>query len=182
VDVHTDLKVLDVRINQALPDTLFAVTLEEGVKVLDSRYGRTRTYTYKPDPPNLVGKELPELADIGVSFPPEQAKDRRVLVCFWDMQQRPSRHYVAKLAQRAGMLAEKGITVLCVHASGVESTTLDGWMKDANIPFPAKVLAENPEKARHAWGVKSLPWLILTDRAHTVVANGFSLAELDERI
>jgi len=38
------------------------------------------------------------------------------------------------------------------------------------------------EKIRFAWGVKSLPWLILTDQKHIVEANGFSLAELDERI
>ena len=182
VDVHTDLTVVDVRINETLPDELFEMNLEEGVKVVDSRRGRTRTYTYKPEPPDLVGKVLPEFTDIGVSFSPEQAKNRRVLICFWDVQQRPSRHYITKLAEKAGTLAEKGITVLCVHASGAEAKSVDEWMRDSSIPFPAKTMIEDPEKARYAWGVKSLPWLILTDREHTVEANGFSLAELDERI
>jgi len=38
------------------------------------------------------------------------------------------------------------------------------------------------KKNRFVWGVKSLPWLILTDQKHIVEANGFSLAELDEKI
>jgi len=33
-----------------------------------------------------------------------------------------------------------------------------------------------------AWGVKSLPWLILTDRKHIVRAEGFGLSELDEKL
>lgn len=182
VDVHTDLKVVDVRVNETLPDELFKMKLEEGVKVVDSRRGRTRTYEFKPEPPDLVGKMLPEFAEIGVNVSPEQAKDKRVLVCFWDMQQRPSRHYIMKLAEKAGILDDKGITVLCVHTSNLGTKTIDEWMKNSNIPFPAKTMAENPKKARYAWGVKSLPWLILTDREHTVEANGFSLTELDERI
>ena len=182
VDVHTELKVTDVRINEELPGELFEMKLKEGAKVVDSRRGRTMTYEYKPEPPDLVGKTLPTFTDIGVSFTPEQARDRRVLVCFWDMQQRPSRHYVMKLAEKAGILADKGVAVLCVHASGLEAKTLDEWLRNYHIPFPAASIAEDPQKARYAWGVKSLPWLILTDREHIVEANGFSLAELDERI
>jgi hypothetical protein len=182
VDVRTVLKVVDARVNEKLADELFRMQFKEGVKVVDSRRGRTVTYAYAPDPPDLTGKALPEFADIGVSFAPEQARDRRVLVCFWDVQQRPSRHYIAKLAEKAGFLADKGITVLCVHASRGEAKTVDDWVKEFNIPFPAVPMAADPEKARLAWGVKSLPWLILTNREHIVEANGFSLVDLDERI
>jgi len=38
------------------------------------------------------------------------------------------------------------------------------------------------EKTRFTWGVKSLPWLILTDRNHVVAAEGFALAELDDML
>jgi len=55
-------------------------------------------------------------------------------------------------------------------------------MRDYNVPFAAKTITHDTEKTRFAWGVKSLPWLILTDQKHIVEANGFSLAELDERI
>ena len=38
------------------------------------------------------------------------------------------------------------------------------------------------EKIRFAWGVRSLPWLVLTDRNHIVIAEDFPLTELDEKI
>jgi hypothetical protein len=41
------------------------------------------------------------------------------------------------------------------------------------------MVAGDDEKTRFAWGVKSLPWLILTDRKHIVSSDGFTPAELD---
>jgi hypothetical protein len=38
------------------------------------------------------------------------------------------------------------------------------------------------EETPLAWGVKSLPWLILTDRDHLVTAEGFGLNELNDKI
>jgi hypothetical protein len=38
------------------------------------------------------------------------------------------------------------------------------------------------EKAHLNWGIKSLPWLILTNKEHCVTAEGFSLTELEEKI
>jgi len=37
-------------------------------------------------------------------------------------------------------------------------------------------------ETRLIWGVKSLPWLILTDRKHIVRAEGFAFSELNDRI
>lgn len=182
VETHSDLRIVDARINERLPDELFRMDIKEGAMIADSRSGRTVTYTYKPEPPDLVGKVLPESVDIGAGLVHGQVKDGRMLVCFWDMQQRPSRHYMKRLAEKAGNLADKGITVLCVHASKVDGETINEWMRDYNVPFVAKTITHNAEKTRFAWGVKSLPWLILTDQKHVVEANGFSLAELDERI
>ena len=38
------------------------------------------------------------------------------------------------------------------------------------------------EQTRFNWGVKSLPWLILADRNHQVIAEGFGLNELEDRL
>jgi len=38
------------------------------------------------------------------------------------------------------------------------------------------------EKTRFDWGVRSLPWLILTDKEHIIQTEGFSINELDEKI
>jgi hypothetical protein len=37
-------------------------------------------------------------------------------------------------------------------------------------------------KPEHCWGVRSLPWLILTNPQHIVRAEDFRLSELDEKI
>ena len=182
VETHSDLKVVDARINASLPDELFRMDIKEGAMVTDNRFGRTVTYEDKPEPPNLVGKALPESTDIGASLVPEQAENSRMLICFWDIQQRPSRHYMRRLTEQAGDLADKGISVLCVHVSEIDDKAINEWMKNYNIPFTLKTITQDAEKTRFSWGVKSLPWLILTDQKHIVEANGFSLAELDERI
>lgn len=182
VDVRTDLKVVDIRIKEPLSDELFEMELKEGVKVVDNRSGRTITYTYRPGPPELVGKVLPEFGDINTSFASEQAKDRRLLVCFWDMQQRPSRYCVRRLAEKAKDFTEKGIAVVCVHASDVDENTLYEWVKEYNIPFTIGMVRGDEEKTRFSWGVQSLPWLILTDGNHIVTAEGFVVNELDEKM
>ncbi|MFB0554842.1 MAG: hypothetical protein ACETWQ_16175, partial [Phycisphaerae bacterium] len=182
VDVRTDLKIIDIRINELLSDELFKMEFKEGVKVVDNRSGRTITYTYRPGPPELVGKVLPEFGDINTSFASEQAKDRRLLVCFWDMQQRPSRYCVRRLAEKAKDFTEKGIAVVCVHASDVDENTLYEWVKEYNIPFTIGMVRGDEEKTRFSWGVQSLPWLILTDGNHIVTAEGFVVNELDEKM
>jgi hypothetical protein len=38
------------------------------------------------------------------------------------------------------------------------------------------------EKVRFNWGVKSLPWLVLTDKKHIVRTEGFGIDELNVKI
>jgi hypothetical protein len=182
IETHSDLKIVEARINESLPDELFRMDIKEDAMVADSRSGRTITYAYKPPPPDLVGKALPEAANIIAGLDSGQAKDGKLLVCFWDMEQRPSRHCLKNLAQKAGNLADNGLTVLCVHASEVDEAALNEWMRDYNVPFAAKTITHDAEKTRFAWGVKSLPWLILADSKRIVRAEGFGLGELEEKV
>jgi len=181
VETHSDLRIVNVQINECLPEKLFRMDIKKGAKVVDSRFGRTVTYAYKPDPPDLVGKALPESADISAGLP-GQSKDGKMLVCFWDIQQRPSRHCLKSLAHKTENLAGKGVTVLCVHASEIDEEALNEWMSNCNIPFTAKTINHDAEKTRFAWGVKSLPWLILADERHVVRAEGFGLDTFDDQI
>jgi peroxiredoxin len=105
-----------------------------------------------------------------------------MLVCFFDMEQRPSRHCLTQLAKQANQLKQKGVTVVAVQAAKVHEDKLNEWAKKNNIPFPVGSIEGDEEKARFAWGVKSLPWLILTDNKHIVRAEGFGLTELDGKI
>jgi hypothetical protein len=72
--------------------------------------------------------------------------------------------------------------VAAVQASNVDEDTLNEWIKKNNIPFHVGMIQGDEEKTCFTWGVRSLPWLILTDKEHIVCAEGFSLAELDEKL
>jgi hypothetical protein len=127
----------------------------------------------------LKGKALPDLAAFNISEP---ARNKKLLVCFWDMNQRPSRKTLQRLVGRAEELKQKGITVIVVHASKVEKNKLDDWIQKNPIPFPVGISQNDEAKTRQAWGVKSLPWLILTNKNRIVTAEGFELDELNEKI
>ena len=71
---------------------------------------------------------------------------------------------------------------MAVQASKIDKNTLDEWVKESKVPFSVGLIQDDAEKARFAWGVHSLPWLILTDKNHVVNSNGFSLAQLDNKI
>jgi len=176
------LKVLEVRINEKLPDELFKMELKEGIEVNDMRSGDLVTYLYKPEPPELVGKPLPELKDLKIEISSADAGDKMILVCFWDMEQRPSRNCIIRLAKQAEQLKQKGVTVVTVQASKIDENALNKWVNNYNIPFNVGMVQGDEEKTRFNWGVRSLPWLILTDPDHTVRAEGFGPSELNEKI
>lgn len=127
----------------------------------------------------LTGTPLPELAGLGLNVDPEDRKGRRVLVCFFDLEQRPARNCVAELARRAVRLEEQGVRILLVHEKGGDASKLKAWMEESGIRFPVGTITGDPEDVKFAWGIRSLPWLILADKNRLVRAEGFSLEELD---
>jgi hypothetical protein len=131
----------------------------------------------------LVDQSLPNFEGIDIEFRAQQAQGKKLLVCFWDMEQRPSRYCIRELAKRASKLQEDGVTVVAIHASKVNINELNEWIKKNSIPF-AIGMVQNDEDEIHylTWGVKSLPWLILTDKKHIVHAEGFVLNELSEKL
>jgi len=151
------------------------------IKIVISQ--RSTSTRYEPKrPPSLIGRPLPELKDVKVEIPSADADGKMILICFWDMEQRPSRYCIMQLAKQAEQLKQKGIIVVAVQASKINENTLNDWVKKYNIPFPAGMVQGDEEKTRFTWGVRSLPWLILTDRKHIIKSNGFSLGELNEKI
>ena len=133
-------------------------------------------------PPSLVGRALPELKDLGIELSTSEAGSKQMLLCFFDLEQRPSRYFVGRLAKQAGQLKNKGVVIVVAQASKVDENRLNEWIKENNIPFPIGMPRGDATKTRFTWGIKSLPWLILTDREHVVIAEGFGLAELDAKI
>ena len=140
--------------------------------------GRSGVHTrIKP----LLGKSLPDWKEL-IDIKPEQVQNKRLLFCFFDFQQRPSRNTILKIAKQNESLVQKGIVVAAVQASEIESDKLQVWAKTNNLPFPAGAITGDIETIRTAWAVKALPWLILTDRKHIVTAEGFGLDELDDKV
>ena len=132
-------------------------------------------------PPSLAGKSLPDLKALGITLAPGAIEGKRILVCFWDMNQRPSRHCVTQLAEQAEQLKNKNVTVIAVQASKIEQQALNQWVKKYNISFSVGMVQSDAKKVRFNWGVKSLPWLILTDNKNIVRAEGFGLDELEKK-
>jgi len=129
-----------------------------------------------------MGKALPGLNELKLPLDFEQIKGKAILVCFWDMNQRPSRNCIIQLAKQAEQLKQKSVAIIAVQATKTIENKLNEWVKKQNIPFPVGMIQGDVEKTLFAWGVQSLPWLILTDNEHVVRAEGFGLEELDEKI
>jgi len=131
--------------------------------------------------PLLIGKPLPELEKMGIELP-AGASEKMILVCLWDMQQRPSRNYIKELAKKADDLAEEDVVVACVQVTDVDDKVVNEWVKENKIPFAIGKSTPEMGKSTFDWGVKSMPWLILTDRRHIVIKEGFVLSDLNEQI
>jgi hypothetical protein len=169
----------------------FKIDLPEGTEVSHEEIpGRTFHWVkgrFDPDMNDylmvdLPGRPLPGLNGIATSFDPNQAIGKRIVVLFWDMDQRASRNCMIELAKQAGQLKEENVAVVAIQASRVDEKEFDDWVKASKITFPVGIVQADEDRTRVAWGIKSLPWLILTDRGHLVVAAGITLQELERKL
>jgi len=138
------------------------------------------------DPPqSLMGKPFPELKVFRDRLAHQGLEGKPILVCFLDLDQRPSRRCLAELAAKAAELEKRDVLLVAVHASPMDEKALAQFKETHNVTFPLAAPAKDAEAAqelRIKWGAKSLPWLILTDREHVVRAEGFGIEELDENL
>jgi len=133
-------------------------------------------------PPSLVSKPLPDLKDLKLNPPPADLTGKMLLVCFFDKEQRPSRNFLRQVNTMAEKLAPQDVAVVAVQASKMDKESLNDWRQEYSLSIPLGMIQGAQEKSRAAWGVRSLPWLILTDSERTVIAEGFGLSDLDEKI
>jgi hypothetical protein len=131
---------------------------------------------------SLPGKPLPNLTEFGLRSASALAGGKQVLVCFWDVNQRPSRNCVQQLSKRAKSLAGRGVYVVLAQTPEVSDQMMVNWLGKYKVTFPVGRVKSNPEALSKTWGVQSLPWLILTDNRHIVRAEGFGLPELSNKL
>jgi len=138
-----------------------------------------------PTPAKLklqLGQKLPDFVNISIDFSEDENKDKAILICFFDIEQRPSRNCILQLSKKADELKKEDVTIVVVHVSKIDEDKLNESIKEYNITFPVGMVEANEVLTRFKWGVKSLPWLILTDKQHIVTAEGFNINELDGKI
>jgi len=173
-----------LKLNQDLSEDVFTIDFPKGTYIRNATLNRTYRVGQPGDPAldpkPLIGRPLPKFESLTLSS--EEIQSKSILVCFWDMNQRPSRNCILQLSKRAQELRAKDVVVIAVQASKIEQAKLDEWKKENNISFPVGVIRRDGAHTRRVWGVRSLPWLILTDTEHIVLAEGFNIDELDGKI
>ncbi|UCG58925.1 MAG: carboxypeptidase regulatory-like domain-containing protein, partial [Phycisphaerales bacterium] len=105
--------------------------------------------------PSPIGKPLPDLGGMKIDFAPAQAPGKMILVCFFDMSQRPSRNCLRQLSARAQELKAQDVVVFAIQVLKIDKSALNEWVKTNNIPFPTGMVHGDEEEIRFAWGVKS---------------------------
>lgn len=179
------------KVNEAIAESEFSLTglgLKPGDRINDARtpleyiFGEEGA-TEADMPPQIIkaigGQSLPGFEGIQIDLAAAQAKNRLVLVCFADIGQRPSRHCIEELARRTRQFKDRDVCVFVVQDSPGNKQELTDWLKTNGVEFSAGMITGPRKKVHYTWGIHSLPWLILTDKAHTVTHEGITLKELD---
>jgi protocatechuate 3,4-dioxygenase beta subunit len=151
------------------------------VKIIISEQG-TGSRAIPKKPPSITGKAIPAMDSFGIKPAIGDINDKPLLICFFDVQQRPSRQALKELAGMTAGLKEKGIIVAGVQSSSLGQEQLDEQMKKAGVTFAVGMIGANEEKVKSQWGVDGLPWLILTNKQHIVKESGFVVAEITEKL
>ncbi len=148
------------------------------VITLSSQPGNSRQ---TPSRAPLKGSPLPDLTTVNLTADTAPA-GKPVLLCLFDAGQRPSRHVINQLEQQAAALRLQNVSVLGVQAAVASDDVFNEWKSASPVSFPVGRVTEKSEKSKWATAVPALPWLILTDADHRVIAEGFALDELDAQI
>jgi len=134
---------------------------------------------YQKEPVFLTGEPLPTWENFQLGPAQEKLKGKRILLCFWDMNQPESKYYLTRLAAQAQKLEQMGVNVITVQSSTVDDSALNEWIIKNKIPFTVGMIEKDVEETKFNWGIQTSPWLIITDPQHKVLVEGFGLEQLD---
>jgi protocatechuate 3,4-dioxygenase beta subunit len=154
---------------------------------------------YMP-PFSLVGSQLPNLRVLGMGFDYKGLKNKKTLVIFVDYTNRPSQIVIDLLKRRQLELRRSKLEVVCIQVAPVDEGDFAAWKKENKISFPIYILPgqsgrggkNNPlilkqtpkimNTLRQEWGVRSIPWTILTDENQKILATGLNIHRISTMI
>lgn len=142
--------------------------------VIGERGGSVREPVKRPA--SLRGEPLPDLAGLGVAGLPGSPRADQLLVCFWDREQRPSRRCIAGLTSMVDELRRAGFTPVAIDLCDPLSD-----LPPRALPFASAQLKSSPE-LRETWGIRGLPWIIVTGADGVVTHDGVSLADVRAQV
>ena len=177
--------LVQISVNASTPTQMFAaVSAQAGDKdikivVADQTVQRR---VVPPAARSLLGKPLPGLTKLNVDVETKDLEGQAVLVGFFDVRQRPSRHFLKKLAARAEELQGQGLAIIIVQAAPIDADEMQAALANLGVDLPMGVLQDDATKTRADWAVQGLPWFILADPKHVVRADDFTFNELDAKL
>ena len=131
-------------------------------------------------PVSLVGRTMPSFSEtLGIE---RQTQGRRVLVCFLDLSTSASRIAIKHIAKQTEELRKENVIVVGVQALPINDKVLALMKWQIDNAFPIKELGNRAEEICFQWGVRELPWLVVSDRAGVVQAEGFSYKDIDREV
>ncbi len=131
---------------------------------------------------SLLGKPLPDPAQLCSDLARFKADGKPILVCFGDIRGERYRQLLPKLATKMKALAAKDVAVIVLQYAKVNPTQYQAFIKANALPFPIHVVKGDFEAKKIAWCVKSGNWLILADKQHIVRAERLEIDRLEEAI
>jgi hypothetical protein len=141
----------------------------------------------RPKPPkqelataeSKIGKSMPGFDNIRFEgLQKDKIRNKPLLVCFWDMDQRPCRQCIQDLEKQAKALEDRNIVILAVHSGTKDENQVRQWLKENSISLTVGIIQGDPYDTLLAWGAKASPWLIVTDEQHVITNEGSSLNDL----
>jgi hypothetical protein len=139
--------------------------------------GRTLTFAR-----SLLGTRPAGWDDLGLADLVSQLEGKAVLLCFVDIEQRPCRHAMTQISSQSDLFARENVAVVAVQVGDGVPPELQDWatkeMKGVHMATPSG----GKNDVQKAWGIQSLPWLVLMDGNRIVQAEGFGPAEIPAQL
>ncbi|MDI6448645.1 carboxypeptidase regulatory-like domain-containing protein [Anaerobaca lacustris] len=142
---------------------------------------------------SLVGGSLPDLRTLEIGFDARRIRNKKVLVVFVDYGKRASQIAIRQLQRFSREFRHQNVAIVCIQVAPADEDELRQWKRQNKITLPIDVLPGHGVPAgipllqessgimsalRQPWGVRSLPWVVLTDEHQQIVATGVNVGRV----